>query len=159
MAQVVAANCHLLLFNLSNRDNVFICMKLSLWFRRLLMLLLRRWISICSSRNNYLAWTDRFIAFAVWLQVKRLLRTQPQLPKYGKRSFNILPASSWVWEINSLLCALFLTLRNLYLGATISVTRLGDFLHFGQTFKAGGTNYFSQIAHIVSKFLLMCQNL
>ena len=35
-----------------------------------------------------------------------------------------------------------------------SVTRLGDFLHFGQPFKeANGNNYFTQIAHIVSQFL------
>ena len=36
---------------------------------------------------------------------------------------------------------------------TFSVTRLGDFLHFGQQFKAGGKNYFTQIAHIVREFL------
>ena len=34
------------------------------------------------------------------------------------------------------------------------VTRLGDFLHFGQPFKAGGNNYFTQIAHIVSQFIV-----
>ena len=34
-----------------------------------------------------------------------------------------------------------------------SVTRLGDFWHFGQPFKAGGNNYFTQIAHIVRQFL------
>ena len=34
-----------------------------------------------------------------------------------------------------------------------SVTRLGDFLHFGQPFKSGGYNYFSQIAHIVRQIL------
>ena len=34
-----------------------------------------------------------------------------------------------------------------------SVTRLGDFLHFGQPFKSGGNNYFRQIAHIVRQFL------
>ena len=34
-----------------------------------------------------------------------------------------------------------------------SVTRLGDFLHFGRSFKSGGNNYFSQIAHIVRQFL------
>ena len=27
-------------------------------------------------------------------------------------------------------------------------TRLGDFLHFGQLFKAAGNNYFAQISHI-----------
>ena len=31
--------------------------------------------------------------------------------------------------------------------------QLGDFLHFGQPFKAGGNNYFTQIAHIVRQFL------
>ena len=35
----------------------------------------------------------------------------------------------------------------------ISVTRLGDFLHFGQPFKAGGNNYFTHITHIVRQFL------
>ena len=35
---------------------------------------------------------------------------------------------------------------------TISVTRLGDLLNFGQIFKAFGNNYFSQIAHILGKF-------
>ena len=35
----------------------------------------------------------------------------------------------------------------------LSVTRLGDFLHFGQTFKAAGNKYFTQIAHIVRQFL------
>ena len=34
-----------------------------------------------------------------------------------------------------------------------SVTRLGDFLHFGQPFKASGNYYFTQIAHIVRQFL------
>ena len=34
-----------------------------------------------------------------------------------------------------------------------SVTRLGDFLHFGQQFKASGNKYFTQIAHIVMQFL------
>ena len=33
-----------------------------------------------------------------------------------------------------------------------SVTRLGDLFHFGQLFKAGGNNYFAQIAHIFDKF-------
>ena len=32
-------------------------------------------------------------------------------------------------------------------------TRLGDFLHFGQPFKAGGNYYFTQIAHILRQFL------
>ena len=35
----------------------------------------------------------------------------------------------------------------------ISVTRLGDFLHFGQEFKSGGNSYFKQIANIVIQFL------
>ena len=33
-----------------------------------------------------------------------------------------------------------------------SVTRLGDLLHFGQLFKACGSNYFDQIAHILGTF-------
>ena len=32
------------------------------------------------------------------------------------------------------------------------MTRLGDLLHFGQLFKAGGNNYFAQIAHILGNF-------
>ena len=35
----------------------------------------------------------------------------------------------------------------------ISVTRFGDFLHFGQPFKADGNNYFTKITHIVGQFL------
>ena len=35
---------------------------------------------------------------------------------------------------------------------TISVTRFGNFLHFGQQFKAGVNNYFTQIAHISRNF-------
>ena len=34
-----------------------------------------------------------------------------------------------------------------------SVTRLGDFLHLGQSFKAGGNNHFTQIAHIGRQFM------
>ena len=36
--------------------------------------------------------------------------------------------------------------------STVSVTRLGDLLHFGQLFKASGNNYFAQIAHILGNF-------
>ena len=32
------------------------------------------------------------------------------------------------------------------------VTRLGEFLHFGQLFKAFGNNYFTQISHILRHF-------
>ena len=39
-----------------------------------------------------------------------------------------------------------------------SVTRLGDFLHFGLPFKADCNNYFTQIAHIVRQFLYWYQN-
>ena len=35
----------------------------------------------------------------------------------------------------------------------VSVTRLGDLLHFGQLFMACGKNYFVQIAHILGNFL------
>ena len=34
-----------------------------------------------------------------------------------------------------------------------SVTRFGDFLDFGQFFKAFGNNYFAQILHILRQFL------
>ena len=33
-----------------------------------------------------------------------------------------------------------------------SVTRLGDLLDFGQPFKAGGNNYFTQIATLLGNF-------
>ena len=36
---------------------------------------------------------------------------------------------------------------------SLSVTRLGDLLHFGQLCKACGNNYFAQIAHIISNFV------
>ena len=36
---------------------------------------------------------------------------------------------------------------------TISVTRLGDLLDFGQLFKVFAINLFVQISHILSKFL------
>ena len=39
-----------------------------------------------------------------------------------------------------------------------SVTRMDNFLLFGQTFKASGNNYFTQIDQIVSHFLWWCQN-
>ena len=38
------------------------------------------------------------------------------------------------------------------------VTRLGDFLHFGQPFKADCNNQFTQITHIVRQFLYWYQN-
>ena len=34
-----------------------------------------------------------------------------------------------------------------------SVTRLADFLHFGQPFKDGGKNYFTQITYIGRQIL------
>ena len=33
------------------------------------------------------------------------------------------------------------------------VTRLGEFMHFGKLFKAGGNINFAQIAHIIRQFL------
>ena len=33
-----------------------------------------------------------------------------------------------------------------------SMTRLGDLLHFGQLFKASGSNYYDQIAHVLGIF-------
>ena len=35
----------------------------------------------------------------------------------------------------------------------VSVTRLGDLLHFGQLFKACDDNYFAQIAQILAIFV------
>ena len=35
---------------------------------------------------------------------------------------------------------------------TISATRFGNFLHFGQLFKAFGNNKFAQISHILRQF-------
>ena len=48
-------------------------------------------------------------------------------------------------------CANLLKLQN-HIEAMISVTRLADFLDFGQLFKAFGNNYFAQIAHIFRQF-------
>ena len=42
--------------------------------------------------------------------------------------------------------------KALRLDVSSSVTRLGDFLHFGKLIKAGGNNYFTQIAHILRQF-------
>ena len=39
-----------------------------------------------------------------------------------------------------------------------SVTRLGNFLDFGQPFKAFGKNQFAQISHILKQLLYRCQN-
>ena len=36
---------------------------------------------------------------------------------------------------------------------TFNVTRLGDLLHFGQLFKAGGNYCIAQIDHIIRQFL------
>ena len=47
-----------------------------------------------------------------------------------------------------------LWLRNFSLVS--SVTRLGDFLEFGQLFKAFGNNLFPQISHILRQFLWRC---
>ena len=38
-------------------------------------------------------------------------------------------------------------------GVADQCDQIGRFLHFGQPFKAGGNNYFTQIAHIVRQFL------
>ena len=46
---------------------------------------------------------------------------------------------------------LFKSLNN-SMSEVVSVTRLGNLLHFGQQFKAGGYNYFTQIVHIVKLF-------
>ena len=36
---------------------------------------------------------------------------------------------------------------------SVSVTRFGNFLHFGRLFKAFGNNYFAQISHSLRQFL------
>ena len=41
----------------------------------------------------------------------------------------------------------------------ISITKLGNFLHFRQLFKACGNNYFAQIAQIFRQYFLRFQNL
>ena len=46
-----------------------------------------------------------------------------------------------------------------HLSLTTSVTRLGDWLDFGQLFKAIGNIYFAQISHILRHFLWRWQNL
>ena len=46
------------------------------------------------------------------------------------------------WKVNKM--------TNLLL--TISVTRLGNLLQFGQLFKACGNNYFAQTTHILGNF-------
>ena len=43
-------------------------------------------------------------------------------------------------------------MRGVFNEICLSVTRLADFLHFGQPFKAGGNNYFTQIFHILGNF-------
>ena len=39
------------------------------------------------------------------------------------------------------------------IAAKDSVTRLGNFLHFGKLFKAFGNNEFAQISHMLRQFL------
>ena len=46
--------------------------------------------------------------------------------------------------------AIHLIGENLYLAA--NVTRLGDFLHFGQIFKAGGNKYFTELPTLLGRF-------
>ena len=68
----------------------------------------------------------------------------------------------WVWSKRRLL--LKLTNRSVapstghFLHWTRQCDQIGRFLHFGQPFKAGGNNCFTQIAHIVRQFLQSCQN-
>ena len=40
-----------------------------------------------------------------------------------------------------------------YVG-TYQCDQIGQFLHFGQSFKVGGNNYFTQITHIVMRFIV-----
>ena len=40
----------------------------------------------------------------------------------------------------------------------VSLTRLGDLLHFGHLFKASGNNFFAQITHILGNFCKRVKN-
>ena len=70
----------------------------------------------------------------LWLNLKRL----PSIPRINgfNRQFRMLQRR--------------VRILSLSIG---SVTRLGNGLLFGQVFKAGGINYFTQIDHIVRQFL------
>ena len=56
-------------------------------------------------------------------------------------------AKTIIWQISRYVLMFFQT----YI--LISVTRLGDFLDFGQLFKALSNNEFAQISHILRHFL------
>ena len=47
----------------------------------------------------------------------------------------------------------FVNYRTFFICLASSVTRLGDFLDFGQLFKAFGSNWFAQISYILRQFL------
>ena len=59
----------------------------------------------------------------------------------NRRHFSQQNNNLWGWII------LYQHPLNVY-----SVTRFGDFFHFGQLFKACGNNSFTQIAHILGSF-------
>ena len=63
------------------------------------------------------------------------------LPTYGEcHQLNHFQSNVECFVLKKIIC----------FSASNSVTRLGNFWHFGQLFKAGGKNYFAQIAHIFS---------
>ena len=63
----------------------------------------------------------------------------------GSRShyLNVLPGYLGIAHVLYLLTVIFVKHQ---------CDQIGRFLHFGQQFKAGGNNYFTQIAHIVRQF-------
>ena len=68
------------------------------------------------------------------------------------KSCSILIKHAWVEVTFNTLYSRSLASRRI-VGITTSVTRLGDFLPFGQPFEASVNNYFTQIAYIVRQFL------
>ena len=80
------------------------------------------------------------------------LPRHPFLGRVLRRLFSVLRRSSAMnvkWETPK-----GTEISSIYLifAVAISVTRLGDFLHFGQLFKAFGNNYFAQFSQILSQF-------
>ena len=102
-----------------------------------------------------------FVVFwVIHLSFGKLYRTPRRLGRLiavlGHFSF-LLGQIVNIFKRNSLLLCYLTNLRRLIdvLGdlLQLGVTRLGDFLHFGQPFKASCNNYSTQIAHVVSQFL------
>ena len=60
---------------------------------------------------------------------------------------NFVIAALFTWESST-----YLSEDVQWVTLAVSVTRLGNLLHFGQLFKACGDNYFAQMAHIFRQF-------